>query len=69
MALGVWIWQTDILAGWKLTSPADLWITVLVVLFSFWLPMFWGVLQGQQDFFWLGWSNIINGVGRFSVAA
>ncbi|MGA3283965.1 MAG: hypothetical protein ABSD57_05870 [Verrucomicrobiota bacterium] len=69
LALGVWIWQADILAGWKLTSPAGLWITVLVVLFSLWLPLFWGVLQGQQNFFWLGWSNIFNSVGRFSVAA
>jgi O-antigen/teichoic acid export membrane protein len=69
LALGVWIWQADILTGWKLTNPAGLWITVLVVLFSLWLPLFWGVLQGQQDFFWLGWSNIFNGVGRFSMAA
>ena len=69
LAAGVLVWQADILTGWKLTSPAGLWITVLVVLFSLWLPMFWGVLQGQQDFFWLGWSNIFNGVGRFSAAA
>jgi O-antigen/teichoic acid export membrane protein len=69
LAVGVLVWQADILAGWKLTSPAGLWITVLVVLFSLWLPMFWGVLQGQQNFFWLGWSNIVNGAGRLSVAA
>jgi O-antigen/teichoic acid export membrane protein len=69
LALGVWIWQAEILSAWKLASPAGLWITVLVVLFSLWLPLFWGVLQGQQDFFWLGWSNIFNSVGRFSVAA
>ena len=59
LALGVFIWQKDILTGWKITNPADLWITVFVVLFSLWLPMFWGVLQGQQNFFWLGWSNIL----------
>ncbi len=69
LSVGVLIWQADILASWKLTSPAGLWITVLVVLLSLWLPMFWGVLQGQQDFFLLGWSNIFNGVGRLSVAA
>src|SRR5208282_749748 len=69
LALGVWIWQAEILAAWKLTNPAELWITVLVELFSLWLPLFWGVLQGQQDFFWLGWSTIVNSVGRFSVAA
>jgi O-antigen/teichoic acid export membrane protein len=68
-ALGVWLWQTELLAAWKLTSATGLWITVVVVLFSLWLPMFWGLLQGQQNFFWLGWSNIFNGAGRFAVAA
>ncbi len=69
LALGTFIWQKDILLGWQITNPADLWITVLVVLFSFWLPMFWGVLQGQQNFFWFGWSNILNGLGRLGFAA
>jgi O-antigen/teichoic acid export membrane protein len=69
LAIGVFIWRKDILTGWQITNPADLWITVLVVLFSFWLPMFWGVLQGQQNFFWFGWSNILNGLGRLGFAA
>jgi O-antigen/teichoic acid export membrane protein len=69
LALGAWIWQAEIIAAWKLTNPAGLWITLLVVLLSFWLPLFWGVLQGQQNFFWLGWSNIFNGVGRLGVAS
>jgi len=69
LALGVWIWQADIVSAWKLTNPAGLWITVVVVLLSFWLPMFWGVLQGQQNFFWLGWSNILNGAGRLALAS
>jgi O-antigen/teichoic acid export membrane protein len=69
LAVGTFIWQKDILAGWQITNPADLWITLFVVLFSFWLPMFWGVLQGQQNFLWFGWSNIVNGVGRLGVAS
>ena len=69
LALGAFLWQQDILAGWQITNPADLWITVLVVLFSFWLPMFWGVLQGQQNFFWFGWTYIFNGVGRLGIAS
>jgi len=68
LAAGALVWQTDILAGWKLASAAGLWATVLAVLLSLWMPMFWGVLQGEQDFFSLGWSNIFNGVGRLSVA-
>ena len=69
LAAGVLVWQADILAGWKLASPVGLWITVLVVLLSLWLPLFWGVLQGQQDFFSLGWSNIFNGAFRLGGAA
>jgi O-antigen/teichoic acid export membrane protein len=69
LAVGTLIWQKDVLAGWQITNPADLWITLFVILFSFWLPMFWGVLQGQQNFLWFGWSNIVNGVGRLGVAS
>ena len=69
LALGTFIWQRDILAGWQITNPADLWITVFVVLFSFWLPMFWGVLQGQQNFLWFGWTYIFNGIGRLGIAS
>jgi len=69
LALGVFIWQGDILARWQITNPAALWMTLPVVLLSLWLPMFWGVMQGRQDFFWLGWSNILNGVGRTALAA
>jgi O-antigen/teichoic acid export membrane protein len=42
---------------------------LLIVLFALWLPMFWGMLQGQQNFLWLGWTMMTNGVGRLSVAA
>ena len=65
----VFFWQAQILAAWKLPSAVSLWITVVVVLFSFWLPMFLGVMQGQQNFFWMGWVNILNGGARFVVAA
>jgi len=69
LALGTFIWQRDVLAGWQITNPADLWITVFVVLLSFWLPMFWGVLQGQQNFLWFGWTYIFNGIGRLGIAS
>jgi O-antigen/teichoic acid export membrane protein len=69
LAAVVFVWREDILVRWQITNPAGLWITLFVVLFSLWLPMFSGVMQGQQDFFWLGWSNILNGLGRAGVAA
>src|SRR5581483_1359002 len=35
---------------------------------NLWMPLFTGVLQGRQDFFWMGWASIINGIGRIVVA-
>ena len=65
----VLIFQQKIMQHWKLTNPLALWITLPVVLLSLWMPIFWGVLQGQQNFLWLGWSMMLNGVGRLVVAA
>ena len=44
-------------------------MTLAVVLMNLWMPVFSGVLQGRQDFFWLGWAAIVSGVGRIAVAA
>src|SRR5580704_5471198 len=68
-SLAVVLWHARIMEAWKLPSPVVLWITLAVVLLSFWLPMFLGLMQGQQNFFWLGWVNILNAAGRFSIAA
>lgn len=62
------LWHTQIMLAWKLPTPTGLWITLAVVLLSFWLPMFLGLMQGQQNFFWLGWTNIYNGGARLLVA-
>jgi O-antigen/teichoic acid export membrane protein len=70
VALGVvFVSQGALLARWQVTNPAALWVTMLVVLLSLWLPLFSGVLQGQQNFAWLGGTMILNGVGRMGVAA
>jgi O-antigen/teichoic acid export membrane protein len=57
------------MTAWKLPHPACLWITLAVVLLSLWLPIFLGVMQGQQNFLWMGWDNLLNAVARLSVAA
>ncbi len=44
-------------------------MTVVLVPLSLWLPIFSGVLQGRQDFFWLGWASVLAGCGRLLVAA
>jgi O-antigen/teichoic acid export membrane protein len=65
---GVFFLQGPILDRWQITNPASLWITAAVVLLSMLGPMVGGVLQGQQNFLWLGWSMILNGVGRVGLA-
>jgi O-antigen/teichoic acid export membrane protein len=67
--LVVFLLQGKIIEHWKIAHPAALWITMLVLLFSLWVPIFSGVLQGQQNFLWLGWSALMNGIGRVLVAA
>ncbi len=63
----VLLFQHRILEHWHIKSSIGLWVTLVVVLFSFWMPLFWGVLQGQQDFFSLGWSMMSNGAGRLII--
>jgi O-antigen/teichoic acid export membrane protein len=66
--LAVFVFQGTIIERWKITNPVGIWVTLLVVLFSLWLPIFWGALQGQQNFLWLGWSMMLNAAGRLGLA-
>ena len=68
-AVVVLLFQRAIIDHWHMSNPAGLWITLPVVLLSLWLPMIWGLLQGEQNFLWLGWSMLANAIGRFSIAA
>jgi O-antigen/teichoic acid export membrane protein len=61
--------QNSIVAGWQLPGAFSLWVTVILVPLSLWVPVFCGVLQGRQDFFWLGWSTVLGGGGRLAGAA
>ena len=67
--LVVFVFQKQIVAGWHLPNATGLWVTMPLLLASLWMPMFSGVVQGRQDFFWLGWAAIFGGAGRFVVAA
>ena len=60
--------QRPILARCRIEHATGLWVALPVYLFSIWLPIFWGVLQGRQNFLWLGWSMMINGFGRLAAA-
>jgi O-antigen/teichoic acid export membrane protein len=67
MALVAGIFWQPALAGLKIENPAALAVTVLIGLAAMWMPLVMGMLQGRQNFLWLGWTNIFNGVGRFGL--
>lgn len=65
MAAGVFVFHNQILAALKISNPVALWLTVLVGLVALWRPVLQGILQGRQNFPWLGGIMISEGAGRF----
>ncbi len=68
MALGVALFHKQIMSGWQLSSPLPLVVTLLAVLAALLMPLYTGVLQGRQDFLWMGWAMLGAALGRFGVA-
>jgi O-antigen/teichoic acid export membrane protein len=56
--------QQTLMTGLKVYHPASLWVTVLIGLPVLWQPVLSGILQGKEDFLWLGWQTILNSVAR-----
>jgi O-antigen/teichoic acid export membrane protein len=67
--LGVLIFQQHILNFWGISNAVALWITLPILLLSLVTPIGLGLLQGEQNFMWLGWSMLANGIGRLGIAA
>jgi len=65
-AIVVFFAQNHILHGLKIKDPAALWITLGTALVMLWIPVFSGLLQGQQNFLWFGMVGITGGLGRFA---
>jgi O-antigen/teichoic acid export membrane protein len=51
----------------KIRNPVSLYLTLMVGLTGLWIPIFKGLLQGRHQFGGLGWLQITDGVGRFTV--
>jgi O-antigen/teichoic acid export membrane protein len=47
-----------------LPSALPIWLTLSMGLVSLWAPLFNGLLQGAQNFLWIGWKEMVNGAGR-----
>jgi O-antigen/teichoic acid export membrane protein len=66
--LAAWF-QPFIVAKLKLTHPMAVWVTLAMVLANLWLPVFIGLLQGFQNFLWLGGAQMVNGFIRCALVA
>ena len=73
LAVGLCIWMKfsgdTLVKSLKLPSLEILFLTLASGVFALLLPMVYGVLQGRQRFFWLGWAMLSLGVVRLAVAA
>jgi O-antigen/teichoic acid export membrane protein len=67
-AVLLWVFQQNIASRWQLDNPTALWITLATVLSSLWMPMLVGVLQGRQEFGWMGWAAIATGGVRLGLS-
>jgi O-antigen/teichoic acid export membrane protein len=63
-ALGAFIFQKHILDVYKIKNPVALWATVCLGLTSLWTPIMSGMLQGRQNFLWLGINSIVPAFAR-----
>lgn len=63
---GAFLGRHWLLTTLKIGNPLALWFTLLIGLASLWFPILQGILQGRQNFLWLGWLQIINGFVRFA---
>jgi O-antigen/teichoic acid export membrane protein len=64
VAITVWLARHQVLAGIQIRNPWSLWLTLGVGLMGLLAPVFSGLLQGRQRFFWLGNASIAAGAGR-----
>ncbi len=64
IAVVVLTFKSAIVSYWHLPNATGLILTLFLLWFSILNPMLVGILQGRQDFFWIGWATIINGVMR-----
>jgi O-antigen/teichoic acid export membrane protein len=68
-AVLVAVFRHQIVDAWHLKNSLALFVAIAAVLASIWSPLFSGVMQGRQDFFWYGWAVITTGVVRFAAGA
>ena len=68
LALGLFLWASQIGEALQI-SPTALWVTIALTAITMSKPVTFGLLQGRQDFLWMGWAFMLSGVGRFLLVA
>jgi O-antigen/teichoic acid export membrane protein len=63
------IFWKQALAALQIQNPMALAITLVIGLIALWMPTVQGLLLGRQNFLWLGFMTIFNGVGRLATVA
>jgi O-antigen/teichoic acid export membrane protein len=66
VAIGTALFQETLLANLKLQGATAWWLTMFSGLVALIIPTLTGMLQGEQKFGLVGFSQIVNGVGRFA---
>jgi hypothetical protein len=69
LALAAYLARHQLTNALKLTNPPAFWLTVAIAFFMFLSPVFAGVMQGQQNFCWLGWAALFNSFSRLLISA
>lgn len=62
--LGIWVGQRQVLELFHIADPWALGLTLGVAFVGMLFPVFAGLLQGTQNFLWLGTASILSGAGR-----
>jgi O-antigen/teichoic acid export membrane protein len=65
----VFLIRHKLLADYKIQNPVALWATVALGLVSLWTPVLQGILQGRQNFLWLGMIPIVSAFSRLVLIA
>lgn len=62
-AISVFVLRDWLQTEFKIANPVALLMLVTAALPSLWLPVLNGVMQGRQNFLWMGWNGILAAVG------
>jgi O-antigen/teichoic acid export membrane protein len=68
-AVVVFLFRNRLLADYKVQNPVALWATLALGLVSLWHPVMAGMLQGRQNFLWLGLIPVASASSRLVLVA